>query len=58
MGVRWMPWRLWPMKDVATPRKTPGRRWQPVSRGYPNGATRPVARPGTCLKKAGGHRGN
>ena len=35
----WMPWRNRPMKDVATRRNAPGRRWQPAIRRCPNGAT-------------------
>ncbi len=42
MGVWWMPWRQRPMKDVATQRNAPGRRWQPAIWGSPNGATRPA----------------
>jgi hypothetical protein len=42
MGAWWMPWRWRPTKDAATRRNAPGRRWQPVIRGSPNGATRPA----------------
>jgi hypothetical protein len=39
-GAWWMPRRWQPRKDAATRRNASGRRWQPVSRRYPNGATR------------------
>ena len=61
MSAWWMPWRWRPRKDAATRRNAPGRRWQPVIRGYPNGATCPGASPGAGHSRegvAGGNRGN
>jgi hypothetical protein len=52
----WMPWRNRPMKDVATRRNAPGRRWQPAIRRCPNGAT-PLGDT-RDLPLAGGNRGN
>ena len=57
MGARWMPWRWRPRKDAATRRNAPGRRWQPVIRRSPNGATRP-GDGRSPASNAGGHRGN
>jgi len=40
-STRRMPRRSGPTKDAATRRNASGRRWQPVIRRNPNGATRP-----------------
>jgi len=40
-GLRWMPWRQEPKKDVAGCDKPRGAAKQASIRGYPNGVTQP-----------------
>jgi hypothetical protein len=58
MSAWWMPRRLLPMKDAATPRKALGTSWHRVIQGYPNGATPRGQSAGPPSDEGGGHWGN